>query len=265
MSALEPLGDDDGLTDIERRVGFASDAWSYPEPEEGVGHPTALITDLWLRMLILVREGHSISGAAILCDLNPATITLWKDRVAAYKARLEDPDTPALPDAREERYLRFLNEIEKVKQVRRAALLHEIEEAGRGHRVVTRKTTTKVLANGDTEIIEEERESFERAWQANAWLLERQMPEEFAQVRRMEHTGRDGEPISVRSAQRVELDPSDRWDKVAQMAAVLTEIGALPMPYEDQHEGGEDGDRSEGPLPVESSVVDIDRDGRDDI
>lgn len=75
-------------------------------------------------------------------------------------------------------FLEFFKDIKKAEDCSKAVLVSRIKDAGK----------------------------LPQHWQANAWLLERRFPKEFGKSERVEHTGKDGGPIRLRTADEMTDD-----------------------------------------------------------
>lgn len=129
------------------------------------GRPTKLNDDLKDQICKVVRAGNYIETAAAYAGLSKQTLYDWMKRGRREaEARIEGK--PA--QRREEKYVRFLDAIEK------ALADSEIRDVA-------------IVAKAATE-----------NWQAAAWKLERRNPGRWGRVRH-EITGKDGGPVEVKT------------------------------------------------------------------
>jgi hypothetical protein len=154
-----------------------------------VARPTKLTPETLNLYVEARRLGCSITGAAIRAHFSGDTAMEWLKRGEKATSGLH-----------RDFYL-----------ADRAALAHFeltqlaiIQKAAAPRRVVKRRHGTGPKGPFD----ETTDEATEIDWKASAWLLERRMPEEYARLQKLEHTGKDGGPLMIREVV-VEMPPVD--------------------------------------------------------
>jgi hypothetical protein len=89
-------------------------------------------------------------------------------------------------------YTEFSDAVAQAQAQDEMRRIGRIEQAARGGAVTYRKTTT--YEDGRT--ITEER-TVPPDWQADAWHLERRLPDQWGRKERLEHTGMAGGPLQI--------------------------------------------------------------------
>lgn len=140
------------------------------------GRPTKLNDDLKDQICKVVRAGNYIETAAAYAGLSKQTLYDWMKR-GRREAEARISGKPAV--RREEKYVRFLDAIEKA------------------------------LADGEIRDVAIVAKAATENWQAAAWKLERRNPGRWGRVRH-EITGKDGGPVEVKTwAELVALADED--------------------------------------------------------
>lgn len=194
----------------------------------------------------------ALAVAAALSEMSPELWERIDDLDDEYRTdgqpTARDLELEQMIPVRQRPYYRLWRGIERAQaqfETQHVALLNE---AGRGYDEEETVTVTKRDPQGN--IIEETRTVRQRRarhWQASAWLLERRIPERYAQLSRTEHTGLGGGPIEVEhtAADKLQrLSGVERDTRSAQVLAILAEaeridvevladvvVDALPEPH----------------------------------
>lgn len=191
-----------------------------------MARPTKLNLELQSELAQYLRLGCYVETAAGMCGIDRATFQGWIKRGAREKQRLvehheelekEKEDDKSRHNklrteerqrrkdrqknhrktgAREKIYAQFHDVIEKAIAQAELGDLATIAQAAKGGHVLKR---TVVTDSSGTETVNETRSKPE--WQASAWRLERRNPSRWAQVRRLEVSGKeDGAPVALTMA-----------------------------------------------------------------
>lgn len=135
-----------------------------------------------------------------------------------------------LPE-RERPYFRLFRSIERALAFFELQNLTLVQEAAAGYGWEETTTVTKRDAQGnvlDTTTTTTRKRA--RHWQAAMTLLERRIPERYAQVSRHEHAGLGGGPIVMENtaAERIrQLPPADRDARTAEVLRILADVNAI--------------------------------------
>jgi hypothetical protein len=132
--------------------------------------------------------------------------------------------------------------VERLERAEPAGKLHALQSIGRsgtGEPVKITTTTVTEDAKGNVTTKTVVVEKVEKSWQANAWLLERRYPAEFALVNRMELSGPGGGPIrlsaDVEELRARGLELVDELGHLRSKRAI--EAGPSPNGREDEESG----------------------------
>lgn len=165
--------------------------------------PTLLTRDLEAVLLAALRATPVKKYAAEHGGISEATWHLWERRgeeqlIERAEALGVDPALISVESIifEEAPYLHFLLSLRKARSDYLIERLARIRQAGDGIESKTTKTVTKLDASGNEVLVERtETVKMERAWTAEAWLVERQYPE--FRTQRLEVTGREGGPVEI--------------------------------------------------------------------
>jgi transposase len=131
------------------------------------GRRTKLTPEVQSAVMEALSAGNYLETAAQYAGIGASTLYLWLDRGRAEKERL-DIDTEAEPVESEQKFVEFLETVEKTRaqaEVRAVALVR------------------KAAIDG--------------TWQAAAWYLERSHPKKWGRSQRLEHSGPEGGPVQM--------------------------------------------------------------------
>lgn len=202
-----------------------------------MGRPSLLTPDRAEAIIKAVREGCSAHAAASKGAVDERTCLAWLARGRTERQRqaaLDDNDhAPGTILPREVPYLQFLLAIEKAAAEWEAEALEAIRQAGIGEdaeeTVVTETlggwdgTTRNADGSpvlhvvGRTVVVKKRKQ---KAWQANAWLLERKLPDQYARVTKTELTGADGGPVEIESIDALREQATKVLDELATKRAL---------------------------------------------
>jgi len=175
---------------------------------------------------------ESYKTAAAVAGISKRTLQVWRKRGEdAHNAvdvdGQEEPREADIPES-ERPYWRLWRDCENAVASRRARWLEEIARQGMNHQAVTTTVTEEALVvNGKVAVGEDGEPIMTRKtvtktepqgdWRALMTLLERFYPAEFARVSKLEHSGRDGEPIEMNLADKRAKARSmleERWERL---------------------------------------------------
>ena len=125
-----------------------------------MGRHTKLTPQIQKEICDTIRATGCKRDAALLAGITEGTLYNWVNRGKQAKSG---------------KYLEFLKAIEKAELQFKNSLVASIRKSGRG----------------DPE------RGIKPQWQANAWLLERMYPEEFAERKRIDVGNADGKPFRI--------------------------------------------------------------------
>ena len=145
-----------------------------------------------------IREAISVGATSIdaagAAGIDKSTYTRWLKRGREAIAAREQGDEPRPED---DLYVELFKDVERARQECKVEALTGIKRAGIGIPVEETRTTERTLPDGSVERTTVVIRKLLISWQANAWLLERQYPAEFALKQRMEVSGPEGGPIDI--------------------------------------------------------------------
>lgn len=132
------------------------------------------------------RLGLPSRDIAAFCRVNSESLLSW--------ARMGRQDKEK---GRKTVYAQFFEAYEKAEAERLAQSFLRIHQAAKGGHQAQRITTTFTDTDGTqtTTVVEK---TAEPQWKADAWMLERTRPDDFAPKSRTELTGKDGGPVEAR-------------------------------------------------------------------
>lgn len=172
------------------------------KPKAEIGRPSVLKIEPRVGKAIVdaVTAGVPVNVAARAVGIEPGTVRSWITRGAtARRGTVFAEFAAAIADARA-----------KAAQ----SNVVELRGAARGGALLGRTTETVEKLGPDGEVVERKTTTTERRagpdWRANAWWLERQLPQEFARVERHEVTGADGGPVTLAIGDLYRKDPEAR-------------------------------------------------------
>lgn len=184
-----------------------------------MGRPTLCTPELTRRITERIANGLGIAQALTFGPLPGSTHYAWMARGQAAAELAESGET--VPPA-EAVFLEYRAAINKAADEFEAYHLNLIQEAAAGRPSYTTTTTTTrkpvTLKNGemargdDGEILFVEEvsvrtaESATYSWQASAWLLERTRRDRYSRTVNQVHTGPNGGPMEVATAEQRRSD-----------------------------------------------------------
>lgn len=149
------------------------------------GRPTRLTPELAVAVIKIVRTGMSLQGCAHYAGITMQTLDNWRARGRKVAESIEAGQIDV--DEQERPYLDFFGGLEKARADREVEAVLNVR-------------------------------SMKRGWQAEAWFLERCHVDRYGRkFIRLEHTGKDGQPIE-HVDKTVELTDAER---VRRLQAVL--------------------------------------------
>lgn len=129
--------------------------------------PTLLTDDRWAAIIEHRASGGSLADCAALTGIGESTLHDW-----LRDGRLAAPDSPLAE---------FAESLENARVEWKRANLARVAAAAHGGEIATKRVTRLDSAGNVVEIIETIT-THTGAWQAAAWILERQFPMEFGRV-----------------------------------------------------------------------------------
>lgn len=128
-----------------------------------MGRPTKLTPELKTAIVEAIEGGNYFATACELAGVSVATGYDWLARGEGRGNRCQKPE-----------FAEFAEAIKKATAKAEVEAIGRLRDAAKGGQVITRKTTTR---KDGSEVVEE---SFTYpAWQADAWFLERRLPNKW--------------------------------------------------------------------------------------
>lgn len=151
-----------------------------------MGKKPRLDDDLIKLLCDAKRLGLPSRDIAAFCRVDSGSLLSW--------ARMGRQDKEK---GRKTVYAQFFEAYEKAEAERLAQSFLRIHQAAKGGHQAQRITTTFTDTDGTqtTTVVEK---TAEPQWKADAWMLERTRPDDFAPKSRTELTGKDGGPVEAR-------------------------------------------------------------------
>lgn len=146
-----------------------------------MGRKSALTPETADRIEAAIKAHAPLNDAARHGGVSPATFFRW----------MAEGEQAQSGQKRE-----FYERMERAKADSKIGALARIQKSAIGGTVKSRKTVTTTKRDGTSTTTVTET-FYEPQWTADAWLLERRYPREFARLSRTELTGRDGAAIEI--------------------------------------------------------------------
>jgi transposase len=167
-----------------------------PRFKKGKGRPTKISPEIQKKIVEAITRGNYTETAAALAGISKDTFYAWLKKGARQK---KGP------------FKEFSDAVDRAQAEAEAMDLVRIEVAANGR-------PTKLLRDEKGNIIFDEKGKpiiMERSvypdWTAAAWRLERRFPERWSSKARIEHTGKDGGPITFAAfIAELEKDEDDK-------------------------------------------------------
>jgi hypothetical protein len=148
------------------------------------GRPSPIMDeDTESKLIEYIKFGTPVNRAVAAVGISERTFYTWMNRGINERERLATVPN-AKPNPTEGVYLQFLQSVERA----------------RGE-AITKKVAVIAKAGNEGD------------WRAAAWYLERQAPEEFGKIDKVEHTGSNGDAI------KIQIEMGDLEDKIAKVLA----------------------------------------------
>jgi hypothetical protein len=141
-----------------------------------MGRRTLLTAETQALIVEALAAGNYLETAAQYAGIAKSTLYNWLDRGRTEIERL-NLDADAEPNAKEAKYVEFVDAVEKTRaqsEVRAVALIRKA--------------------------------AMEGTWQAAAWYLERSHPQKWGRMQKVEHSGPEGGPMQVASVSAEDLE-----------------------------------------------------------
>lgn len=143
-----------------------------------------------------VGDGVPVNVAARSAGISPETVRKWVSR-GMHATRKDSP------------FATFATAIAQARARAAEKNVLNLQRASEGGQLIQRVTEVEEKDDGTVNTKTTERYTAPD-WRANAWWLERQLPEEFAKVERHEVSGPDGGPIFMAVGELYQRDPEAR-------------------------------------------------------
>jgi hypothetical protein len=196
-----------------------TDQTPAPRPGRSVGRPSRIDEIVWVhddgttqtaadRVIDSIERGFSIKDACTEAGISKAGLHKWRTRGALARAILEDGGQ--IPEA-DERYVEFVNRLERGRIAWEMARIRAIEEAGTKPQIIKKVQVKKELRNGVMVEIERTEHVEERPplWTPNAWLAERAFPHKWG--RRLDVTHQTGDTEDAAERARALSDEAEAF------------------------------------------------------
>jgi hypothetical protein len=146
----------------------------YPKKPEP-GRPIKLTPEVQDRIIKALKVGNYFETSCAMAGIHKDTAYEWLKKGAGG----DDPEN--------EIYRQFSDAVEIAQAESEARDLEAIDACAQG------VPAEYGLVNGEEVVV---RKELPRQWQAAAWRLERKFPKRWGKIERLEHTGKDGAPLT---------------------------------------------------------------------
>lgn len=150
-----------------------------------------LTKDRQAKIIEALELGMKIKDVCAIGDISPDTYFAWIKRGENGEGKM---------------YSDFSDAVKKAVPIAKAARINMILEAARGGQEITEKRiTSRKVGEANVEVIEQVATVRQAApqWQATAWLLERQFPNEFGRRDRVENLNIDLSLLNDEQLERI--------------------------------------------------------------